>query len=624
MNQYLRILAYLRRYLGTLAAAVVASVAFAALDAFSLVMLIPFLRTLFSEAPVMAGAGEQALDRVIRGTLGLFVDMDASPDRVLVAIMLFVLGVFALKNVFDFLQNYLTVRIEQAVTRDLRNAVHDHLLELDLAFFARTKVGQIVSRLTNDVEQLRTLVTRHITKVLASTFQILATTATLVAISLRLTLVAFVVLPAMFAIWGRMLRRLRSADRRVLDLSGEVSSRVQESMSGIRLVKAAAAEDHERRRFRDLTRAYFRTYVRTEALRALAGPITEILGALGTVIILWYGSRLVLVEGAIDAAAFLAFLGLSMKLYAPVKWLSKLPSLVQPGLAAADRIFEFLDTPAQIQDRADAREFTHFTGEIAYEGVSFEYRPGVPVLRDINLRVPKGSVTALVGPSGSGKTTMVELLARFYDPTAGRITIDGHDLRDFTVRSLRRNLGIVTQETVLFHDTVRANIAYGLPDASEADIIRAAKAAYAHEFIEALPHGYDTIVGERGTELSGGQRQRIAIARAILRDPPILIFDEATSALDTEAERLVQRAVESLLAGRTVFVIAHRLSTVRRADQILVLDDGRIVERGQHADLLAHGGLYSRLYAMEFADAGDEGAGEAEAEARRKQAAAWP
>ncbi|MBI4521824.1 MAG: ABC transporter ATP-binding protein [Gemmatimonadetes bacterium] len=602
MRFYARILAYLGPYLGTLAAAVAASLAFAALDAFSLVMLIPFLRALFSEAPVATGAsGEAALEGVIRATLALFVDLDASPERLLAAIIVFILIVFILKNLFDFLQNYLVVRIEQAVTRDLRNQLYDHLLDLDLAFFIRTKVGQIVSRLTTDVEQLRTLVTRHITKLIASFLQILATTLTLVAISLRLTLVAFVVLPAMFAMWGRLLRKLRKADRRVLDLAGEMSSRIQESMSAVRLVKVSAAEEHERTRFRALSRSYFSTFVRTEALRALAGPITEMLGALGTVVILWYGSRLVLTEQSIDAAAFLAFLALSMKLYQPVKWLSKLPSLVQPGLAATDRIFEFLDTHYAIRDAEGALEWSGAAQEVAYESVSFEYRRGEPVLRDIDLRVASGTVVALVGPSGAGKTTLVDLLARLYDPTAGRITIAGRDIRSFTVRSLRRNLGIVTQDTVLFHDTVRANIAYGRAEATAEEVVRAAKAAYAHEFIELLPQGYDTAVGERGTELSGGQRQRIAIARALLRNPPILIFDEATSALDTEAELLVQRAIETLLAGRTVFVIAHRLSTVRRADVILVLDKGRIVERGRHDQLLAAGGLYRRLYEMQFA-----------------------
>jgi subfamily B ATP-binding cassette protein MsbA len=288
-----------------------------------------------------------------------------------------------------------------------------------------------------------------------------------------------------------------------------------------------------------------------------------------------------------------------------VKYLSKLPALIQPGLAGAERVFEFLDAPIEVRDGAGARPFPGLVRAIRFEGVSFAYRPGRPVLEDVDLEVPRGSVVALVGPSGAGKSTLVDLIARFHDPTAGRITVDGVDLREFGIGSLRACLGVVSQETVLFHDTVRENIAYGMPDRTPADVERAARAAYAHEFVSALPRGYDTVVGERGTQLSGGQRQRLAIARAILRDPPILILDEATSALDTEAERLVQAAIERLLAGRTVFVIAHRLSTVQRADQIVVMDRGRIVERGDHATLLARSpaGLYRRLHDLQFADA---------------------
>jgi subfamily B ATP-binding cassette protein MsbA len=368
-------------------------------------------------------------------------------------------------------------------------------------------------------------------------------------------------------------------------------------------VKSSSTEEYERERFHGLTLHYFNRFLRSERLRALASPITEMLSAIGTVVLLWYGARLVLVTGELTGPEFIGFLILSMKLYSPVKYLAKFPALIQPGLVGAERIFEFLDAPIDIRDREGARPFPGLQKEIAFRGVSFEYRPGEPVLSEIQFSVPRGSVVALVGPSGAGKTTLLDLLARFYDVTAGSITIDGTDIRDFPLRGLRSALGIVSQETILFHDTVRANIAYGSSNPSQDEIERAAVAAHAHGFISRLPQGYDTVVGERGTELSGGQRQRLAIARAILRDPPILVFDEATSALDTESERLVQEAIDRLLEGRTVFVIAHRLSTIQRADQILVLDGGRIVERGTHSTLLDQGGLYRHLYELQFADA---------------------
>lgn len=600
MRLYGRILGYLKPYIGLGVASALASAAFAALDAFSLLMLIPFTKALFGDAPLELTGDDEVIEWVLDHTLGVFVPADAEPHRMLLAINLFILGVFLLKNIFDFLQQYLVVRLEQAVTRDLRNQVYSHLLDLDLRFFGRTRVGQVISRLTGDVDQLRLLVTKNLAKFATSVLQIVASLVVLIGISLELTIVALVVLPGMFAIWGRIRNRLQRGDRSVLNLAGEVSSHLQETVSGIRLVKATAAEEFERERFRKLTQHYYKSIVRTERLRVLMSPLTEMMGAVGTVLLLWYGSELVLVEQSMDAASFIAFLGLSMKLYQPAKWLSRFPSLVQPGLVGAERVFEFLDTPIEIDDRDGARPFEGVKESIRLEGVGFAYVPGRPVLKGIDVEIRAGQVVALVGPSGAGKTTLVDLVARFYDPTEGRITIDGVDLRDFSLRSLRSRLGIVTQETVLFHDTVRANIAYGLPDATQEAIERAARAAHAHEFIMQLPEGYDTILGERGTRLSGGQRQRIAIARAMLRDPAILIFDEATSALDTESERLVQRAIEQLFAGRTVFLIAHRLSTVQRADLILVLDRGRIVEWGTHQELLERDGLFRRLYDLQF------------------------
>jgi subfamily B ATP-binding cassette protein MsbA len=341
--------------------------------------------------------------------------------------------------------------------------------------------------------------------------------------------------------------------------------------------------------------------------------MTEMLAAAGTAVLLWYGARLVSV-GELSGAQFVGFLALSLKLYSPVKNVAKFPATAQPGLVAAERVFEFLDTHAGVTDAPDAVPLPSFERYIAFEGVSFGYREDTrsadgaldDVLHDVSFTVPKGSIVALVGPSGSGKSTIADLLVRFFDVSSGRVTIDGTDVRDLRVADLRALMGIVSQDTILFHDTVAANIAYGRPGSTPAEIETAARAAHAHEFVQRLPKGYDTVVGERGVELSGGQRQRIAIARALLRDAPILVLDEATSSLDAESERVIQDGIETLLEGRTVLVIAHRLSTVHRADEILVVEGGRIVERGTHAELLAEGGTYRRLYDLQLTDVATE------------------
>lgn len=608
MTLYLRVLGYLRPYAGIFLLAVVSIAIFAALDAFSLALLIPFLRTLFAEQG--EGIEEVAadptveptyLDRLMDGTLGRFVDATAPPEEAIRGIIVFLLAIFLLKNLFDYLRTYLVAWIEQSVTRDLRDRVYDRLVEMNLVFFGRTRMGQILSRVTHDVEQVRTLVTKEIARVIQSFFEICAMLVFLSFISWKLTLAALFALPGMFLIWGPLLRRVRRGDHTILRLAGEVNSHLQETLSGIRLVKASAAERHEQRRFRALTWDYFKAVVRTERFRALSAPITETVGALGTILVLWYGTYLVLSANEMRGEDFIGFLVLSLRLYSPVKYLGKLPAILAPGLVAAERVFEFLDAPVEILESPDSRSFTGVKKEIEFDRVSFEYRVGEPVLRDISFSVPVGTVVALVGPSGAGKTTIVDLLGRFYEATSGRILVDGADLRSFSVRSLRESLGIVSQDTVLFHDTIRANIAYARDDVAEEAIEAAARAAHAHEFITAFPNGYDTIVGERGTQLSGGQRQRIAIARALLRNPPILILDEATSALDSESERLVQSALNRLLIGRTVFVIAHRLSTVQRADQILVLEKGVIVQRGTHANLLGEeGGLYAHLSSLQL------------------------
>jgi len=602
---YTRVLSYLRPHLTSLAAAGAATFAFAALDASAYVLLIPFVDALFGVRTTGGGGTDlggdaDLMSKFLDATVYRVVDVQGDALQAVQGIIVLIVVVFLLKNVFDFARTYLVAWVEQSVTRDLRNEVYDHVLRLDLSFFGRTRVGQITSRLTHDVEQVRRLLTSELAKLLSSGFGFAVTVAFMLLLSWRLTLAAFVVIPATMGVWGPLVKRLRRGDRRVLDLAGDVGAHIQETLSGIRVVKSSSAEDLERWRFRTITGDYHRTFLKAERLRALAGPLTETLATVGTVVILWYGARLVVSDGVLSGAQFVGFVALSLKLYAPVKYGAKFPTLVQPGLAGAERVFEFLDTSVEIEDRPGARVLRDPRGVIAFEDVTFGYKPGEPVLHDVTMEIPAGSVVSLVGPSGAGKTTLADLVGRFYDVTSGRVTVDGVDVRDWTVSSLRGAMGIVPQEIVLFHDTIAANIAYGARSATEQEIHRAARAANAHTFISALPEGYDMVVGERGTRLSGGERQRIALARAILSDRPILIFDEATSALDTESERLVQEAVGRLMGGRTVLVIAHRLSTVRRADLILVLNEGRIVERGDHASLFAAGGLYRRLCELQL------------------------
>jgi len=605
LRLYSRILQYLKPYTGLFLLSVVGMVLFSALDAFSMAMLIPFLEALFRDpgqagSTLLAGKEGPVYDLLNAVVGGMIPEED--PTAGLRNILLILFGVFLLKNVALYFKSYLVLIVEQRVTKDLRDEIYGHLMEMDLGFFQQTKSGQIISRVTNDVDQLRTLVTRNVAQGIGHLIQAVVFLALLVYLSWQLTLISLVALPLMMALWNRFRRRIWLGVLRVWDAVGEVSSHVQESIGGIRLVKATGSEAYEERRFRVLTRRHYKAVIRNERWRQFFPAANEMIVSAALLVVLWFGSLQVLVDGTLEPEAFIAFAVLAARILSPVKWLGKFPSMVQPGLAAAERAFELLDAEPVIADGPDARSVDGFKDAIRLEDVTFAYEPEKGVLHDVSLSIGRGEVVALVGPSGAGKTTVANMVPRFYDPTGGRITLDGQDLRDVRVSDLRGLMGIVTQETILFHDTVRTNIAYGADDVDEERIRDAARAAHAHDFIMELPEGYDTVLGERGTRLSGGQRQRIAIARALLRNAPILILDEATSALDTESEALVQDAIERLMEHRTVLVIAHRLSTVRRADRIVVMQDGRVVDQGSHDELLEREGLYRRLYQLQFDD----------------------
>ena len=598
--EYRRLLVFLRPHWWRMAGNILSNVIGAALGAFSYTLLVPFLQTLFRQPnPVSKGAGWVSTAQ--QWTIGAFVDY-SNPRRSLAAVIIVIMIVVAIKNVFVWLAGQFGASLQEYVTRDMRDAVFSHMERLPLRYFQRAKVGQIISKVLSDTDQTKALVTELVTRTVQNMANIVATIAVLLAMNVKLTLLSLVIAPLLTLALQPVLKRLRRGYRRSRADFGEATSVLQEVVSGVRLVKSFRGERYEDTRFGDASHRYSEGMVRINRVSALSQPLTEVIGMSIAVLILWIGAVDVLTNVGMDAASLIVFMTLVMTLLPPLKQLSQAPTTAQQSLAAAERLFDVLDEPTEQELDPGTRVLKSFERSIEFEDVSFAYDTE-PVLRDISFEAPKGSVVALVGASGAGKSTLVDLIPRFYDPTAGHIRIDDVDTRDITLASLRSLTGIVSQDTVLFNDTVRSNIAYASAERfSQEQIERAARAANAHDFIMALPQQYDTVLGERGTRLSGGQRQRLAIARALLVDPPILILDEATSALDTESERLVQEAVDRLLAGRTVFVIAHRLSTIVHANLILVLDHGRIVERGTHGQLLAERGAYHRLHTLQFRD----------------------
>ena len=546
----------------------------------------------------VVGAATAAAAYLVKPAMDdIFLDRN---EGMLILIPVVVLVIYLLKGVCNYGQTVLMSHIGFRIVTDLRRDLYRQILRQPLSFFTKNPTGLLISRVTNDVTFLQGAVSEAVTSLLKDSFTLAALVFVIFWRDWQLAIIASLVFPlAVYPIaqFGRRMRRIATESQVSM---GDLISLLQETITGNRIVKAFGMEEHENRRFAQENERQFKLAMKSVTVRAVSSPLMEFLGGVGIAAIIFYGGWQV-IAGTSTPGTFFSFLAALLMLYEPVKRLTNVNNTIQQGLAGAERIFEVLDTEPEIQNRPGAAELPSIQREISIEGVTFRYEED-PVLRDVYLKILAGEVVAFVGMSGGGKTTLVNLIPRFYDVNEGRVAIDGTDIRDVTLESLRAQIGIVTQQTILFNDTVRGNIAYGDVRRSDEDVSRAAKAANAHDFILKLPLGYDTVIGEQGVKLSGGERQRISIARALLKDAPILILDEATSSLDTESEIEVQDALEKLMKGRTTLVIAHRLSTIRNADRIIVLVDGRIVEEGTHESLLEKRGEYSKLHNLQFKD----------------------
>jgi len=578
-------------------------VASSAFSGVSLGMIIPLVDNIVAgkKIPIPASIN---LPPAIKGLVNAVNGM--APMALLNRMIIIILVMWFLKNVFEFFQNYCMNDAAQRVIRDIKNFIYRKLLDLSLDYYAKQPTGKLMSRITNDAAVIRDAITTGLTDLLYQPIQLMIYLGILLAvkfyfsISWLLVAVSIFLFPLVIYPVVRIGKRLKSISRQSQEKMADITTTLHETISGMRVVKAFSMEDYEARKFANQNQQFYRLAMKSVKRMIVVSPITEFVGIVCIAVIIWIAGKEI-VSGALSAGAFVTFLASLLSLMRPIKRLTNVYSINQQAMAAAVRIFEVLDTKSTIAEKPGAVDVPRIKKAFTFERVHFGYEDK-EVLTDINLTVRAGEVVAFVGPSGVGKTTLVNLVPRFYDATAGSIKIDGVDVRDCTIGSLRGQIGIVTQETILFNDTVAANISYGAQEKRTDDVIRAARIANAHDFIMKMPEGYDTVIGERGFRLSGGEKQRLAIARALFKDPPILILDEATSQLDTESEILVQEAIDRMMKGRTVFVIAHRLSTIKHADRICVLDGGRIVETGNHEDLVQKIGLYKRLYDMQFKD----------------------
>jgi subfamily B ATP-binding cassette protein MsbA len=567
-RMYLRLLGYVRPYKGKLIISTLAMIGVAAMTALSALIIKNVLDDVFI-------AGDREL---------------------LLLIPVAIIVIFLLKGMFRYVRTYVMSWAGLRMVQDIRNELYEHMHRMSMSFFTEMPTGVLMSRVTNDVNKMQMAISEALVGAFRDVFTILGLAIVVFYRNAQLGMIALVGFPLAFYPLVRFGRRMKKASRRSQEQMGKLNKLLQERISGAGLIKASGTETAELDEFKRENEKLVKYFLRIQRVKALSNPVMEFIGAASVAFIIWIGG-LTVINGKMTVGEFFSFLAALMMLYEPVKHITSVNNVIQQGLAAAERVFEILDISPEIDDAPDAIDIPYSSGHITFKGVSFRYGAEM-VLKDVDLDIPSGTKLAIVGTSGGGKTTLVNLIPRFYDVTEGKITIDGYDVRRVTQKSLREQISIVSQEVVLFNDSIGSNICYGMTDVPEADLEEALNAAYALDFVKALPEGYNTIIGERGARLSGGQRQRISIARALLKDSPILILDEATSSLDTESEHLVQKALENLVKGRTTLTIAHRISTVKDADHIIVISRGRIVESGQHEELIGMGGEYSRLYSL--------------------------